>query len=232
MDVNIENLYEAYIKTLNAENTINAEKNNIYRFTELSLPDRKNYAKGFKYNEGLIRDSYISKMGKLQEAYGKGNVGTVENTRKHIYNLMQKFAACDERARTYFDTMQQMENKTIDAFGADVDTTIQKVKNYIAGRSTEAVGHSSVNKIGNVVSVNYNSGLEATGHTRGEYIPHTSDINIGNAKYSEAHGKTIDSFASQVGYSDTPIKNSNAVGNVDYTAFDKSISDSIFSLPQ
>ena len=214
IDINIENLYDAYQKTLNAENTINDEKNKIYRFNELELPDKKIHAKGFNYNEELIRDDYVSKMNKLKEAYGQDNVGTVEKT------------------RAYFDDMQKQENSTIDAFGSDVDTTIQNVTEYVDNGETDAVNHTSNTNVNNVDSKAYNSGTEAAGHSGETNITNVSNTTDGPTKNSEAHTSDTNVYNSDTGYNAAPVTESGAVGSAEYPAFTDVINDSIFALPE
>jgi hypothetical protein len=232
IDINIENLYDAYQKTLHAENTINDEKNKIYRFNELELPDKKIHAKGFNYNEELIRDDYVSSMNKLKKAYGQDGVGTVEKTRKHIYNLMGKLAETDERARAYFDDMQKQENSTIDAFGSDVDTTIQNVTEYVDNGETDAVNHTSNTNVNNVDSKAYNSGTEAAGHSGETNITNVSNTTDGPTKNSEAHTSDTNVYNSDTGYNAAPVTESGAVGSAEYPAFTDVINDSIFALPE
>lgn len=232
IDINIEALYDAYQKTLNAENTVNEEKNKIYRYNELELPDKKIQAKGFKYDDGLIRDDYVSSMGKLKKAYGKDNAGTIENTRKHLYNIMRMLAEHDDQARAYFDEMQQQENSTVDAFGSDVDTTIQNVTEYVDNGETDAVNHTSNTNINNVNSNSYNSGTTSTSHSGEANITRINNTTDGPTTKTEAHTSDTNVYNSNIGYNDAHVTNTRSVGSTEYPAFTEAINDSIFALPE
>ena len=165
IDLNVEKLYSAYQKTYAAENTINDNKQVIYGYSKLELPDKKMYAKGFKYNETLIRPDYTKSMGLLQKAYGRDTEGTVEKTRKHIYKLMGILAESDSLARTYFEQMKEQDNQVIESFGSDVDTYITNVKDYSETAKTLSDAHSSeVPRVGKVLNTNYSSGTASYEH--------------------------------------------------------------------
>ncbi len=164
VDLKIEKLYSAYQKTLNAEDTANSAKDVVYSFSELKLPDKSMYAKGFNYNNKLIRDDYVNSMSKLQSVYGGKGVGLIEQTRKHIHKLMDLISERDAVAKTFFEQMESKQMSTIEAFGSDVDTAISKVSDFIDNTGDKAIGHMGVAKVGNVVSASYDGGIKAVDH--------------------------------------------------------------------
>ena len=204
IDLNIEKLYSAYQKTYAAENTLNDTKKVIYGYSNLELPDKKMYAKGFKYNEQLIRPEYTKSMGLLQRAYGKETEGTVEKTRKHIYKLMGILAESDSRARTYFEQMKQQDNQVVESFGSDVDTYITNVKTYSESAKTLSDNHSSdIPRVSKVLSSNYNSGTKSYEHA-GYAEFSKAGYSVANAEHvSNEHSPVREEFTrSNIGYSD------------------------------
>ena len=231
--INIEKLYEAYQKTLSAENTINDQKNRIYRFSELELPDKKLKSDRFKYNEELVRDDYVKSMDKLKLIYGKDSEGTVEKSRKHIYKLMEKFAETDERARAYFDEMQQQENNTIDSFGTDVDTNINKVGDYTDNTGGKSNGHSGRANVNDVASSDYNSGTESTGHSGDTSFADETYTGEGPTTVSRDHTSPTDAYADvSPTYTEGPVVKPETAISPDHPDFTNMIGGSIFAVPE
>ncbi len=208
VDLKIENLYKAYQKTLAAEKTINNNKNLIYSYKEVKLPDKSVQLKRFKYNENLIEDKYVSSMDKLKNDYGKDSEGSIEKTRKHIYNLMKKIAETDSSAQAYFEEMKKQDNTIVESFGSDSNISITNVNEY-----TDNTGAKSNNHIGtaNFTETMYSTSLQT--------------------KSSELHNSVLNSYKTENTYSEEPTVMSRKNDSTDNN-FNSFIDESIFDLPK
>ncbi len=196
IDFNVETLYSAYLKVLNAENVINESRNKIYGYRNIELPDKSMKVDGYQFNDDLIEDDFVNSMRRLVYDYGDNSEGSVEKTRKHIYNLLKIIAEIDSRARSFFDEIQYQENSTIESFSSGSDTSITRVNEYSDDTGIKSDSHTGTAKISGVSSVNYNNVTEANSYT-------------GNA-----------SFSNSLNVSDTPIKSSENHNVISETIFE------------
>ncbi len=207
IDLSIEKLYEAYERTSRAEAVINDAKNVIYSYSKLELPAKKFHVKGYQYNQGLIRDDYLSTMGKLEVVFGRTKEGTVGRTKKHLHNLMRIVAESDARAKMFFEEMQKKEMVAVEAFGSDVNTEFAPVGEYGEVSSMVADTHNGEAKFNQLQEAYYEKGTEAASYYGEAQFSEPVYFESQVANVSTTHEPILNTYVSNYsGYEAAPVE--------------------------
>ena len=233
VDIDINLLYETYQKMLLAEKVINENNSTVFSFDELELPDKKIHAVGFSYNENLISDEYVESMNKLKKYFGYECAGKVEEVKKHIYKLMEKFAEFDENAKAYFEQMQKQENNVDEAFGSDIENIDSNIDEYVDNSDVKAENHTTGNIDTQTATYdeynasNISENHEALTDTYNDDPSYTNN----SVTNTEAHSSTIDP-SSQININvDAPVVNAETDSNAGNLLFTDPAAGSIFDVP-